>query len=156
VIPYYKSKETLKAAVDSILKQTYQNFRLLIVNDGDPESPRDFIQSHPKIIFFDLKKNYGRYFVDAIAVMANPYPLYLPMDSDDISSGNRLKILHQIQSQTKADAVFHLQEVVGRNGRRVIERYPLLNRPQTSEMKHLAHHSALYKTEALRAVGSYH
>lgn len=156
VIPYWKSKSTLKETVDSILNQSYQDFHLLIINDGDPESPSTFIDPHPRITFFDMKKNHGRYFVDAVAVMANPYEFYLPIDADDVSHRDRLKILLQIQSRTKAEAVFNYQQVVSRNGRVYIERYPLLNRPQTSEMKHLAHHSALYKTEVLKSVGSYH
>lgn len=156
VIPYYKSKDTLQEAVDSILDQSYPDFKLLIVNDGDPKSPKDFIKPHPKIIFHDLDKNHGRYFIDAIAVEANPYPFYLPADSDDYSHPDRLKFLRQRQHRSRADAVFHRQKVISRTGKTVIERYPLLNYPLGTQMSHIAHHSALYKNEALKSIGSYH
>ncbi len=37
IVPVYKSEDTLKNCVDSILKQIYCNFELLLIDDGSPD-----------------------------------------------------------------------------------------------------------------------
>lgn len=156
VIPYWRSKETLQESVDSILHQSYHDYEIIIVNDGDQESPRDFILPHKRLRFFDLSENRGRYFIDAMCVMANPHEYYLPHDSDDISSYDRLFHLMRARIKSGADVIYHAQKVITRTGRKYIESYPLLKQPQSHIMRHLAHHSGLYTTNTLRSIGSYH
>lgn len=38
IVPVYMVEEYLQDCVDSILKQTYQNFELILVDDGTPDS----------------------------------------------------------------------------------------------------------------------
>ena len=43
IIPTYKRADKLKRAIDSVLRQTYSNFEILVVNDneiGDQNSGR--------------------------------------------------------------------------------------------------------------------
>lgn len=44
IIPVYNGEEFIKEAVDSILEQTYQNFRIIIVDDGSEDSTVDIIK----------------------------------------------------------------------------------------------------------------
>ena len=37
VVPVYKVEKYLPACLDSLLAQTYQNFELLLVDDGSPD-----------------------------------------------------------------------------------------------------------------------
>ena len=37
VLPVYNNSEYFKEAIDSILNQTYTNFKLIIVNDGSTD-----------------------------------------------------------------------------------------------------------------------
>jgi len=154
-IPYWNSKKYLKKTVRSILNQSYKDYEVLIVNDGDEESPRDFIPPHPKLKFFDLAENRGRYFIDAVCVMANPHEFYLPHDSDDESTYDRLFYLMRKQQRSGADAVFHNHKVVRQN-KSVYRENNKLGIELTANLTHVAHHSALYKTQALKDVGSYH
>jgi len=42
VVPFYKGETYLEKTIDSILQQSYQNFELLIINDGSPDASNDF------------------------------------------------------------------------------------------------------------------
>jgi glycosyltransferase involved in cell wall biosynthesis len=42
VVPFYKGETYLEKTIDSILMQSYQNFELLIINDGSPDASNDF------------------------------------------------------------------------------------------------------------------
>ena len=37
ILPIYNSEKTLNRAIDSILKQDYQNYELILVNDGSTD-----------------------------------------------------------------------------------------------------------------------
>lgn len=56
VLPVYNGVTFIKKSIDSILSQTYQNFELIIVNDGSTdETPKAIAQykNHPKVILLD-------------------------------------------------------------------------------------------------------
>lgn len=60
VLPAYKSKY-LKAAIDSILSQTYANFELIIVNDASPDNIDSIVYSYSdaRIKYYKNKENRG-------------------------------------------------------------------------------------------------
>jgi len=45
VIPFYKGEKYLEKTIDSILKQSYQNFELLIINDGSPVASNIYFEN---------------------------------------------------------------------------------------------------------------
>lgn len=156
-IPYWKSAITLLDSVKSILKQSYTDYEVVIINDGDSPTPKELIKlKHPKLKYFDLKENRGRYFADAVALEASPYEFFLPHDADDISSFHRLFYLNQKQVKTHADTVFHYQRLKLPSGKLIRETYPLMQQPLQPTMRHIAHWSALYKTQSLKNIGGIH
>jgi len=44
-MPVYNAEKFLKTAIDSVLSQTYQNFELLIYNDGSTDNSLNIIES---------------------------------------------------------------------------------------------------------------
>ena len=60
LIPAFKSK-FLSECIESILKQTYSNFELVIVNDASPENIYSIVSQYPdkRIRYFENERNYG-------------------------------------------------------------------------------------------------
>ena len=56
IVPTYKRRERLVSAIESILAQTFQDFVIVVVDDGGglPDLPKD-----PRLTAVSLSKNVG-------------------------------------------------------------------------------------------------
>ena len=61
LIPYYNDRAFLADAVESVLKQTYQNFELILFNHASTDGSRDIARTYndSRIIHIDSDKNLG-------------------------------------------------------------------------------------------------
>lgn len=84
VIPAYNREKTIKRAIDSVLRQTYQNFEIIVVDDGSTDGTKDVVLSiHDDRIRYIYQENQG-------AQVARNHGLHLAngdyisfLDSDD-------------------------------------------------------------------------
>jgi len=56
IIPAYNAEKTIKATMQSVLKQTYDNIELLIINDGSTDSTPEIVRTFkdPRIRLYDF------------------------------------------------------------------------------------------------------
>lgn len=64
VIPVYNTQRYLRQCIDSVLRQTYHNFDIILVNDASTDKSRDICLSYQnkypeKIHFIDKAQNEG-------------------------------------------------------------------------------------------------
>lgn len=59
IIPFFSHKEWLKEALDSVFSQTYQNFEVILVNDGSKEDINDIISNYDSRLIYLTQKNAG-------------------------------------------------------------------------------------------------
>lgn len=157
VVPYYNRQETIQRTANSILSQTVDNLQLLIIDDASDVPAKDVVDPDPMIRFFEMKRNSGRYFIDAVASRASPYPYYMPHDSDDVSVPERVEILRDRMGCGDLDAVFNLEHRVNLDGTEKTRPVGPFRAPIDREkLVHRAHHSALYRNEILLSTGGYH
>lgn len=49
IVPAYNSEETIERCLDSILKQTYSNFEIIVINDGSTDRTEEICQRYAKV-----------------------------------------------------------------------------------------------------------
>lgn len=93
LLPVYNAEKYLREAIESILNQTYQDFELLIINDGSTDDSHSIIQSYKdqRIRLLNLEQNMG--LVKALNVgLSEVHSEYIiRADADDICLPNRIE-----------------------------------------------------------------
>lgn len=93
LMPVFDSELFIKAAIDSILDQTYANFEFIIINDGSKDGSDAIIRSYSdkRIKYIDHKNNKGIVATlnEGLALAKGEY--IARMDADDISLPHRLE-----------------------------------------------------------------
>lgn len=115
IVPVYNVEKYLKECIESILKQTYENFELIIVNDGSTDSSVDVIKSFDdkRIRFFDctnsgvaVARNFG------ISKCTGDYFIFV--DSDDTINEHLLEKIKKVLDKEKVDLVkYQIQMIDG-------------------------------------------
>ncbi len=109
IIPAYNAERFLENTVDSVLKQTYSDFEILLVNDGSMDRTRKICEKleaqYSQVRFFD-KENTGVSATRNVALrnMKGDYVFFL--DSDDIIPEYAFEILINEMKKSGCDAVF--------------------------------------------------
>ena len=145
IIPTYNRKELLKIAVESILRQTYQDFELIIVDDGSTDNTKNVAeeylesQSHTltgtsKVTKSHVKSIYtNRYTLNAIRYIYQPNQgpaaarnrgikeakgkFICFLDSDDRFLRQKLEVTYKYIKKYPQYKIFHTEEIWYRNGR---------------------------------------
>jgi glycosyltransferase involved in cell wall biosynthesis len=83
----------LNLAIDSILRQTYRDFRFLIIDDASTDRTRELVRSYSddRIEMICLEKNVGQTAALSIGVKHLSTPWFARMDADDYSAPTRFE-----------------------------------------------------------------
>ncbi|UDQ96960.1 glycosyltransferase [Lentisphaerota bacterium WC36G] len=124
ILPSYKHARWISEAIESVLKQTYKNFELIIVDDGSNDGSAELIASYAKkddrikeVIF---PSNKG-----AVIAMRTAYEMsnaeYIALiNSDDIWEHDKLeKQLQVFEENSNIDIVFSQASFIDENGNTV-------------------------------------
>ena len=95
IIPYYKKKKFINRTLNSVLKQTYQNFEIIIVYDDEDKSELRYVKNFKKldkrIKIIINKKNYGAGISRNIGINKSKGSFICLIDADDFWKKNKLK-----------------------------------------------------------------
>ena len=161
VMSVYNGETYLRAAIDSILSQTFSDFEFIIINDGSTDNTRDILESlsDPRVRLFNqenigltkslnrgLKQSKGRYIAR--------------MDADDISCPHRFEKQFDFLEKNNDYAVVGSFIKVINNKSKII--YTIEKPVSYSEIKEhlkhdncIAHGSALFRKKCIFDVGLY-
>ena len=106
IVPVYNSEKYLKETIDSILNQTFENFELILINDGSTDHSGeicDEIAQKDKRIKVIHKKNEGicKTRNKGIEVAKGEYIMFA--DNDDIIEENMLQECYEMIKKHDAD-----------------------------------------------------
>ena len=85
MIPIYNEEENIKLLIDKIDQALRtQNYEIILVDDGSTDRTRIVVQelNHPKVIFIELKKNYGQSLALAAGIDYAEGDYIVTMDGD--------------------------------------------------------------------------
>jgi glycosyltransferase involved in cell wall biosynthesis len=96
LMPAYNAERYLKEAIESIIKQSFTDFELIVVDDGSTDQTGKILQElaggDPRIHLFANQKNLGIVRTLNLGLVECKGKYIARMDADDISLPNRLQI----------------------------------------------------------------
>ena len=106
VVPVYKVENYLSRCIDSILKQTYNCFELILVNDGSPDRCGEICDKYAKTdnrIKVIHKRNGGLSDARNVGITASTGKYITFIDSDDWVNERYLEVLYNLIKSRNAD-----------------------------------------------------
>lgn len=164
VMPVYNAETTIKESIESVLNQTHQNFRLIIVNDGSIDNTKEVISEYTddKRILYVERPHLGIVKTLREGVDRCNSKYVARQDADDIWLPFHLDVvLYEIEKNDKLDIV----------ASKVFDNMNKIRKYRTSETSHdykgedlwkrlaysnvFNHSTVIFKLEAYKKVGGY-
>jgi glycosyltransferase involved in cell wall biosynthesis len=118
VMPLYNAEDTVAQAIESILKQTYKNLILVIVDDSSTDGSLDIAKKYltdKRVRIYSNTINMGAYYCRNFGLYAaadESWTHFTTHDADDISFSYRYKTL--LQAMDKEPRVNGIQDIFDR------------------------------------------
>lgn len=120
IMTAFNQEKYIKSAIDSILNQNYDNFDLIIVDDGSTDKTRNIIDSyHDKRIRKIFKTNGGPSDATNVGIKEADGEWIALMSGDDISIKDRLESEVSFANCFGYNVVFGLPEIVDENENKI-------------------------------------
>ena len=109
-VPVYNVEKYLCECVDSVLAQTYQNFELILVDDGSRDDSGKICEEYAikdERIKVYHKENEGQIMTRSFAIEKAVGEFLIFLDSDDALEKNALQVLCEVIHKYKVDCVIY-------------------------------------------------
>jgi glycosyltransferase involved in cell wall biosynthesis len=119
IMTVYNGEKFLREAIDSVLNQTFQDFELIIIDDGSTDSTVQTIKSYndPRIQLIENCQNRGQSYSRNLGIKESNGEYIAIMDADDIALPKRLEIQYEyLKSNTEISLCGSWIEVIGEEG----------------------------------------
>jgi glycosyltransferase involved in cell wall biosynthesis len=146
-MPAYNAGDYISESIESILSQTFDNFELIIIDDGSTDNSRDIVKSYhdSRIILQENPHDFIRSLNTGIELSKGKY--IARMDADDIMLPNRLEIQYRyMEDNPETDVCGSWMEAFGQGS------YPmkLPVKHEDIQAKMLFHNCLFHPTVMLR------
>lgn len=101
IIPLFNKVDFIKEAIDSVLNQTFQDFEIIVVDDGSTDGSQEIVKSYTdkRIRFYQNEKNLGTAENANRCIELATAPYIARLDADDVMLNNRLAIQYDFMEQ---------------------------------------------------------
>lgn len=168
VMPMLNAATYVAEAIESILNQTYDDFELIVANDGStddsPAIVRAYAERDPRVILLDRSENKGIVYTRNELLDASTGEFSALMDADDIAIRDRFeKQVAFLDSHPDHDAVGSQVLLIDPEGSPMCT-LPIRETHEEIDKWHieaasgtaLCNPTVTMRTEAMRAAGAYH
>ena len=109
VVPCFNTERVMSRCIESLLKQTYRDLEIILVNDGSSDGTlacmQRYSQLDERVEIVDLKHNRGLGQARFSGIIAAKGEYIVFLDADDWIPSNGIQILFQTMQRTNADIV---------------------------------------------------
>lgn len=109
VVPVYNTEEYLERCLDSILKQTYSDLQIIVVNDASKGNAKDIIKHYQardnRILYVEHEKNMGLFRARITGSLKATGEYIAFVDSDDYIGMDFYRLLLEDAEKHKADMI---------------------------------------------------
>ena len=121
IIPTFNRAHVLLKAIDSVLKQTYKNFEVIVVDDGSTDGTTELLSSYIKEgkILYLKQENKGVSSARNFGVKSSKGDWLAFLDSDDEWLKHKLQKQVELLTERPDLRLVHGEELWVRNGKRV-------------------------------------
>ena len=102
IIPVYNSEKYLEACISSIINQNYQNFELILVDDGSTDNSASILKKYSKLderVKTVYKENGGVSSARNTGIDTSKNDYIIFVDSDDILEKNTLDYYNKLVNE---------------------------------------------------------
>ncbi len=132
IIPNYNGERFIGRTMDSVLKQTYQHFEIIVVDDCSTDRSPDIIESYsredPRIHLIRMPENSGVAKARNNGIIQAKGDYIALLDNDDLWTDDKLE--RQIRLAEKADIVYCSYDFIDENDRMI--KRPFIVTPKIS------------------------
>lgn len=129
IMPAYNAGEFIEETIQSILRQSYSNYEIVIVNDGAKDNTGEIIQRYkdmyPDIInYIDKKINEGTALTLNRAIMEAKGTYICWLSADDLYVDNTIEsLVNYLNANTEYDIIFSDYELIDRDSKYLRESF---------------------------------
>lgn len=105
IIPVYNAEKYIKECVDSVLNQDFQDYEIIVVNDGSTDNTAQILKEYDTKIIFINQPNSGSSATRNRGVQNAEGEYILHIDSDDFIEHNYLSLMYESAVKFDADVV---------------------------------------------------
>ena len=91
IIPCYNAEKTIRETIESVLAQTYQDFEIIVVDDGSTDGSQGIIQSFEDKVRYIYQENKGQASARNTAIRASDGTYLAFLDADDLWMPDKLE-----------------------------------------------------------------
>ena len=154
ILPNYNSYKFIESTIKSIIKQSYQNWKLIIVEDASEIKTKKILRKflkNKRIKIFWLKKNRGAGFCRNYAIKKSNSPYLAFIDSDDIWKKNKLKNQISFMKKNNFSFTYTNYETFGKKKKKIYNP-PKLNYSNFIKNTSIATSTMMIKREKIKSI----
>ncbi|MCL4135656.1 UNVERIFIED_CONTAM: hypothetical protein GTU68_009286, partial [Idotea baltica] len=161
ITPTYNSEAFISETIKSVVKQTYKNWELIIIDDFSTDNTlktiQPFLNTNPKIILLKNIKNEGAAVSRNRGIEAASGNYIAFLDGDDLWKPNKLEIQIAFMKANNCDICFSSYEQIDETGKplnKLIKALPKLSYTKYLKSNYIGNLTGIYNAEVLGKITS--